>query len=251
MSVEAKDNTAIFKSVDKALEVLEAFSEFNEGINLSSLSEKLNMNKSGVYRILQAFKHRGYVEQKIKNGKYHLGMAAFMVGQNIVSNMEVTRTAKPIMERLVREYNETVYLALRCGEEVLLFDNVDSLHPVNVMSLKGRHYPLSDCAAGDILLAFGTTSAVDDLSKSFQGDARLATLRKQGYSTGTHQLGEGVVSIAVPLLDAEKLAFGSLCFVGPDFRLTDERIENSLLLPLIEAGHAISAKLGYFGYHIG
>ncbi len=238
------------KSVDKALEVLEAFSELNDGIKLSCLSEKLNMNKSGVYRLLQVFKQRGYVEQKRKNGKYQLGIAAHMVGQNIVSNMELMRTSRPIMAQLVREHNETVYLSLRCGREALLFDNIDSLHPVNVMSLKGRCYPLSECATGDMLLAFSRARGENDLCETFQNDARLEMLKQQGYSTDAHRLGDGVVSLAVPLLNAEKLAVGSLCFVGPDFRFTDEKIKSSLLLPLIDAGHTISAKLGYFGYHL-
>ena len=55
MNVEEKNMRSTIKSVDKALEVLEAFSELNDGIKLSSLSEKLNMNKPGVYRLLQVF----------------------------------------------------------------------------------------------------------------------------------------------------------------------------------------------------
>jgi DNA-binding IclR family transcriptional regulator len=250
MNMAEKSDTSTIKSVDRALEVLEAFSEINGGIKLSCLSEKLNMNKSGVYRLLQVFKQRGYVEQVSRNGKYQLGIAAYMVGQNIVSNMKLTKTVGPIMQRLVREYNETVYLALRCGQDVLLFDNIDSLHPVNVTSLKGRRYPLSDCAAGDMLLAYDSASDENDLCKHSSNDARLIMLKQQGYSTDAHRLGEGVVSLAVPLLNAEKLVVGSLCFVGPDFRLTDEKIKSSLLLPLVDAGQSISAKLGYFGDYL-
>jgi DNA-binding IclR family transcriptional regulator len=250
MNVNEKSISSTIKSVDKALEVLEAFSEISGGIKLSCLSEKLNMNKSGVYRLLQVFKQRGYVEQKCKNGKYHLGMAAYMVGQNIVSNMELMHTTRPIMEKLVREHNETVYLALPSDKKVLLFDSINSLHAVNVMSLKGLQYPLSGCAAGDMLLAFGMTPVEGDLSTPSQNDEYLDMLKQKGYSTDVHRLGEGVVSLAVPLMNAEKLAVGSLCFVGPESRFTDERIKNRLRLPLINAGHTISAKLGYFGYHL-
>jgi DNA-binding IclR family transcriptional regulator len=164
--------------------------------------------------------------------------------------MKLSNTVGPIMKRLVREYNETVYLALRCGQDMLLFDNIDSLHPVNVMPLKGRRYPLSGCAAGDMLLAFDTASNENNLCKQSSNDARLVMLKQQGYSIDAHRLGDGVVSLAVPLLNSEKLVVGSLCFVGPDFRLTDEKIKSSLLLPLIDAGHTISAKLGYFGEHL-
>lgn len=250
MDTEENNVTSTIKSVDKALEVLEVFSKVSGGIKLSCLSEELNMNKSGVYRLLQVFKQRGYVEQKSKNGKYQLGIAAYMVGQNIVSQMKLTNAVGPVMKRLVLEHNETVYLALRSGQDMLLFDNIDSLHPVNVMSLRGRRYPLSDCAAGDMLLAFDTELDANDLCETSSNAERLAMLKEQGYSSDVHRLGDGVVSLAVPLLNVEKAVVGSLCFVGPDFRLTDEKIKSSLLLPLIDAGHTISAKLGYFGDHL-
>lgn len=239
------------KSVDKALEVLEAFSEISGGINLSSLSDKLKMNKSRVHRLLHALKQRGYVEQKSKNGKYHLGMTAFMVGQNIVSNMDLLRTAKPAMEELVRDCNETVYLSLRFGQEVLLFDKVDSLHPVNVMSLKGLSYPLTDCAAGEIFQVFDREEdALTDVCTSSVTHTRLETIKQQGYCSDNHRLGDGLSSLAVPLLNASKSVVGSLCFVGPDFRLSDEKVQSNLLIHLIDAGQAISARLGYLGYHL-
>jgi DNA-binding IclR family transcriptional regulator len=79
----------------------------------------------------------------------------------------------------------------------------------------------------------------------------LARLKQQGYSIDTHRLGEGVVSLAVPLLNAEKVAVSSLCFVGPESRFTEEKIKNSLLPALIDAGHAVSTRLGYYGYRPG
>lgn len=235
MNPDEKNLATTIKSVDKALEILEAFSELKGGIKLSRLSEQLNMNRSGVYRLLQVFKQRGYVEQRSKNGTYHLGLSAYMVGQKIVSNMELTRIARPIMERLVREANETVYLALRCEQDLLLFDSVEALHPVSVKSLKGRRYPLAQCAAGRVLL---------------REDALQGAARRHGFSSDVHQLGEGVASLAVPLFNDEGEAVGSLCFVGPEYRLSDDKVRESLLKPLIDAGQTISAQLGYLDYYM-
>jgi len=249
MNSGGKGITSTIVSVDKALELLEAFSEISGGIKLSRLSEKLNMNRSGVHRLLQVFKKHGYVEQKHKSGKYQLGMTAFTVGQNIVSNMEIMRVTGPVMESLARDYNETVYLAVRCDQDVLFFENASSLHPVNVMAIKGRRYPLSECAAGEMIQAFSIAPGENDLRKLPQDHAHFARLKQQGYNIDAHQLGPGVVSLAVPLLNANKLVVGSLCFVGPESRFTEEKIARDLLPPLIDAGHTISVRLGYYGYH--
>lgn len=251
MATSEKKDTATIKSVHNALEVLEAFSECNEGIKLSRLSEQLNMNKSGLYRLLQVFKQRGYLEQDRSHGEYRLGLGAYMVGQKLVSNMELLRTVRPVMEELVRENKEAVYLAVRCDHKTLLFDNVDSRHPVNVMSLKGRSYPLAECAAGEILLAFGSQeNKPTDICKQRLEPDQLVALKEQGYSRDVNRLGDGIASLAVPLLNESKSAVGCLCLVGPEFRFTDKTIHGDLLAPLIDAGQAISARLGYFGYHL-
>jgi DNA-binding IclR family transcriptional regulator len=60
-------------------------------------------------------------------------------------------------------------------------------------------------------------------------------------------MGDGIASVAVPLFGPGAKLQGALCSVGPDFRLPQEKIENDLLPRLLEAGHIISSKLGYFG----
>lgn len=249
MYVEEKNITSTIKSVDKALEVLEAFSSINDGINLSSLSKELNMNKSHVFRLLQVFKQRGYVEQPHKNGKYHLGKTAYMLGQNIVSNVDLLSTSRPAMEKLVQTCNETVYLALRFGDEILLLDSVDSQHPVSVMSLKGRVYALNECAVGDLFLAHDAkfNSPVDHCVPPVSCQ-QLSSSKNQDYAYDINRLGDGICSLAVPILGVSESIVGSLCFVGPEFRFTDEEVNGNLLIHLIDAGHSISARLGYLGY---
>ena len=245
MSTLLKKETSPIRSVDKALEVLEAFSEIQDGINLSSLSRDLNMNKSHVFRLLQVFKQRGYVEQTRKNGKYHLGRKAYTLSQNIISNMDLLSAVKPEMEKLVQACNETVYLALRFGDETLLIDSVESQHPVNVMPLKGQVYPLAECAVGEIFLAYDVKANEPTEACSLTAcNAKLSAIKQQGYSTDIHRLGDGICSLVVPILDVSKSIIGSLCFVVPECRFIDENINGHLLAHLKAAGQIISARLG-------
>jgi DNA-binding IclR family transcriptional regulator len=240
-----KSGTSTIKSVDKALDVLEAFSSIHEGINLSSLSRDLDMNKSHVFRLLQVFKQRGYVEQTRKNGTYHLGRKAYMLSQNIISNMDLLSAVKPEMENLVQACNETVYLALRFGDETLLIDSVESQHPVNVMSLKGQVYPLTECAVGEMFLAYEIKANESiDACRLTDCKDQSSAIKKQGYSTDIHSLGDGICSLVVPILDVSKSIVGSLCFVVPECRFKDENINEHLLAHLKAAGQFISARLG-------
>ena len=53
--------------------------------------------------------------------------------------------------------------------------------------------------------------------------------------------------LAVPLFNGKGCVTAALAILGPSYRMTGERIDNEVLLPLREAGAAISAGLGYLG----
>lgn len=248
MSSVVKKGSSV-KSVENALAVLEVFGEIDGEIRLAHLSERLNMNKSNIFRILTTFEQRGYVEQVKKTGEYRLGIRAYEVGQKVLSRMGLLRSAKPLMESLLRECDETVYLAVPDGQEILLLEKVDTSNPVNVMPLVGKRYPLSRSAAGEIILAYnsglGRGDSGEDPGLSAQA---LDAIRQRGFSVDFEGLGEGVASLAVPLFNAQKKVLGCLCFVGPQFRFTEEKIKNDLLPPLEAAGRTVSSQLGYLGY---
>lgn len=247
MSVLVKKGGSI-KSVENALAVLEIFGEIDGEVRLGHLSQRLNMNKSNVFRILTTFEQRGYVEQIKKSGKYRLGIGAYEVGQKFLSRMELLRTAKPVMEGLARECDEAVYLAVPAGREILLLDKVDTSNPVSIMSLVGKRYPLSRCAAGKIILAFNTeTDASHSGKESDRTKDNLTTIRQLGFGVDAGSIGDGVACLAVPVLNAQKRALGCLCFVGPQYRFTDEKIQGYLLPRLKAAGQVVSSQLGYVG----
>ncbi|PLX78942.1 MAG: IclR family transcriptional regulator [Desulfuromonas sp.] len=241
--------TYTIQSVENALDVLEALSESGEEVRISSLSQRLGMNKTSVFRLLATFETRGYVERTDGDSKYRVGLSAYEIAQKLLSRMGLLRKAKPVMEKLVTTTNEAVYLTVRRGKDVLFFDMVDTSHQVKIVSLVGRRYPLTETAAGQILLAY---SEPGDLPEDeVDNMAELAQVQVRGNCIDKGALGEGVTSLAVPLLGNSGKLTASLCLVGPDFRMNEEKINQELLPMLSEAGVIISSKLGYVGHYLG
>ena len=230
-----KDSYSI-QSVENALDVLEALCDEEGEVRISRLSEKLNMNKTSVFRLLATFEGRGYVEKEEASGKYRLGLTAYEVGQKLLSRMELLKQARPVMERLVRDCNEAAYITVRRDDDILFLDMVDTTQKVKIVSLVGKRFSLESSAAGRVIIAFsrqpkpGTT----------QLTAEYETIRNQGYAIDTGMLGEDIVSIAYPLFCAGGSLNGALCVVGPAFRVNAEK----LLLQIQEASSVISSKLG-------
>ncbi|TYO95241.1 IclR family transcriptional regulator [Geothermobacter ehrlichii] len=241
-----KDRTYSIQTVESALTILEALCETGEEVRLSSLSVKLGMKKTSVFRYLATFERRGYVERVEKTGTYRLGLSAFEMGQKLLSRMDLLRKAKPAMERLARECNEAVYLGVPRGQSFLFLDMVDTTHQIAIAPLTGKYFSLYQAAAGKVLLAFSNSKQADFNKTALSVLCEeLDVVRQQGFCVDSGALGDGISSLATPLLNAQGYASGCLCLVGPEFRLTEERMESLFLPRLKEAGQTISAKLGH------
>lgn len=240
------------QSVENALDVLEALSEGDDEVRISQLSEKLSMNKTSVFRLLATFENRGYVEKEPDTGKYRLGLSAYDVAQKILSRMSLLRHARPVMEHLARECNEAVYLVMRRKQEALFLDlaDVNVTQQVKIVSLAGKRYPLAETAAGQVILSFSNgEQATSDDSGALISAELIMTIQKQGFCRDTDALGEGIVSIAAPLLGAGGKLHGALCLVGPTYRLPDHALEEKSRPSLLEACRVISSKLGWHSYY--
>ncbi|MDO3380282.1 IclR family transcriptional regulator [Geoalkalibacter halelectricus] len=226
------------QSVERALCLLEILGEEGDELRIVRLSERLDMDRARVFRLLATFEQRGYVERVGTSGRYRLGLPVFEMGQKILQRMSLLRKAKPVMERLARQCDEAVYLAIPHGEEILMLDMVDTTQKVGTVSLVGQRFPLADTAAGRVVIEGRRVCARGGYGEL----AAWREVRDRGA------LGEGVSSLAVPVLDARGEVQASLCLIGPDFRFEGARLGEELLPLLREAAAVISSRLGFINH---
>ena len=233
------------QAVENALDLLEALSEGDEEMRISQLSERLDMNKTSVFRLLATLEGRGYVEREPASGKYRLGLSAFEIAQKFLSRMVFLQQARPIMDQLARECNEAVYLVLRRKQEVLFLAMADVSQQVKIVSLIGRRYSLEAVAAGRTLLAFQKMSAEQDRNHASLTEAEVLKAQQQGYLCDVDALGEGIASVAAPVLGSGGRVHGALCLVGPTYRLPEEILRQNVIPQLLEGCRVVSLKLGW------
>lgn len=229
-------------AVAHTLEFLEALCEEDatEGIRLSRLGARLGLAKSNVYRLLMTFEDWGFVEREPASGRFRLGLSAYEMGQKVLLRMSLRQKVRPVMEELARECNETVYLAVRRDGEYLLLDMAECSQRVQAISLLGRRFPLGVGAPGQLFAYFEAGPDPGEIHPESE-----FPLRRQGFRIDRAGFGEELVTLAVPLLRSDSSLVGCLCLVGPDFRLSETRVESDLLPALREAGDAISRNFGF------
>ncbi|MEJ2698130.1 MAG: IclR family transcriptional regulator [Desulfuromonadales bacterium] len=249
----------IIQAVSHALDLLEQFHGEVDELGVTELSKRLKLHKNNVFRLLATLESRGYIEQNKATENYRLGLKSLELGQTFIKQMGLLRQAKPILERLVKDCNETSYVAIFKEGYVVYLDVVETDLTVRVVSRVGSRLPAHCTAAGKVHLAFMSDEELEALfpeqqlkaytSKTITDrDALKAELKKvvdQGYALDNEELDPGVRCVAGPIRDYTRRIVGAVSVSGPSMRFTDERIEKELIPLVMQASQDLSTRLGF------
>jgi len=255
---EKQDYTV--QSVVHALDILEAFKgNIKEDLGVTELSEKLDLHKNNVFRLLATLETRGYIEQDKLTGNYRLGIRTFEMGQVFLSQTGLLKQARPVMDSLEKACNETVYVSILRCDKVVYLDIAETTQSVRVANRVGSLLPAYCTAVGKAQLAY---LSQDELDKIFsqprlQGFtentitdrekllAHLKDVAKKGYALDIEEYEEEVMCIGVPVMDYTGRAVAGICISGPGCRMTKKRMESELLPLIKNAAMDISRRLGH------
>jgi IclR family transcriptional regulator, KDG regulon repressor len=249
----------VVQAVDRALDILESFGFSQEELGVTELSRKLRLPKNNVFRLLATLETRGYIEQDQRTGNYRLGIKTFEVGNVFLHHLGLRRQARPVLEELLAKCNETAYLAVVDGAEVVYILTQETSHAVRVASRMGQRMPAYCTAAGKVQLAYESQDRLVELFRDRHLIPRtpntlaelpklLAHLRevaKQGHAVDDEELELGMRCVAAPVRDYSRRVVAGVGLAGPMSRFTLERIESELVPLVVEAGVRLSQRLGF------
>lgn len=249
----------LIKSVDHAFELLEQFRGDVNELSLSELGRRLQLPKNNVFRLLATLESRRFIEQNAATGSYRLGLKAFHLSRMVARQMRLVSRARPTMEAMVRECNETVCLAVLREFSIVCLDAVECSHPVRVMPPIGIRLPAHCTAAGKVQLAHlpeerlakflsehrlerNTPYTITDPTSFLE---HLQQVKRQGYAVNEEEMEAGVTCVGAPVRDYSSNVVGAVILPGPVTRFRDDRV-NEVLIPLaLKGAEEISRHLGY------
>lgn len=203
------------QSVEKAMMLLDCFWEERKGYSLAELAGKTGWAKSTIHALLSSMIGNALVEQDELTGKYQLGYHAFELGCVVQERWDVKPVAAHYMRKLTDRTGESLYLGMRCGNELLLIDNSEGFNNYRIASPLGGRMPLYGCSQGKILLAYMPRKVLDDYLEQVELKSHtpytitdkdrlrreLDTIYEQGYAVEYGELQIGLKSIAAPIFD--------------------------------------------------
>src|SRR5436309_9043082 len=111
------------QSLDRALEILRLLGSEPE-MRVTDLARRLEVHKSTVFRLLATLQEHGLVEQNPSTERYRLGYGLVRLAGSVVAELDLARTARPVLEELAARTGETVNLALLQGDQVVDIDHL-------------------------------------------------------------------------------------------------------------------------------
>jgi len=249
----------IIQAVDHALDLLEQFQGDVDELGVTELSKRLKLHKNNVFRLLATLESRNYIEQNRVTENYRLGLKTLELGQTFIKQMGLLRQSRPVLESLVKECNETTYVAILKDSHIVYLDVVETDLTVRVVPRVGSRLPAYCTAAGKIQLAFMTDEELDHYLptkelKRFTANtitdrdefkSHLAKVAELGYAIDNEEMDVGVCCVGAPIRDYTRRIIGAVSISGPSMRFSKERMEKELIPLVKRAGEDISTKLGF------
>ncbi|RLB70491.1 MAG: IclR family transcriptional regulator [Deltaproteobacteria bacterium] len=249
----------IIQAVSHALDLLEQFHGDVDELGVTELSKRLKLHKNNVFRLLATLESRGYIEQNKATENYRLGLKALELGQTFIKQMGLLRQAKPILEQIVEESNETAYVAIYKENYIVYLDVVETNLTVRVVSRVGSRLPAYCTASGKVHMAHMTEEELETLlgavklvphtpttiTSAEAINAEMAKVREQGYAFDDEELDLGVRCIAAPIRDYTRRIVGAISISGPTMRISNARTESELVPLVLKASAELSTRLGY------
>lgn len=201
------------KVLEKALRVLELFGEEDTELTATEIQVLLDLNKTSTFRIIKNLEEYGYLERDPANLKYRLGIKIYYLGSLVKPYVTLRKTAKPLLEEMNRQCEETVHLAVLFKGESLYLEKFEGKKTIRVMTNRGVKLPAHCSGVGKVLLAGLSFEEVSEIVsqkglEKFTGNTitsldglsrELERVRSQGYAVDNEEIEDGLMCAAAPV----------------------------------------------------
>ncbi|HEY3310949.1 MAG TPA: IclR family transcriptional regulator [Anaerolineales bacterium] len=252
-------NSYLVGSLDRGLAGLLQFTHQPE-MTFSQFMQASDLNKASAKRTLYTLEKNGFIRYNPNRKTYFLGVRLFELGTVAADNFALLKIAKPYMETICAQINETVIVSQKVDDEQIYLHKIEGVGTVHLKTLIGYRRPLY-YGLGRAILAYLCEDDINNCLPEHLPAYEMNTIterekfmlevqvtRERGYAIDNEEFIEGVTGIGFPVFINEDQVFGLIGVVAPTQRFTCEKKDIVVNL-LRKASSAVSAKLHGYIYN--
>jgi len=254
-----KNKSDDYLSVQKAIEILMAFTPHGREMGTIEISRNLDLNKSTVSRILGVLANHNLLQQNPDSKKYILGEGAAAIGRAMGRSLSarLVDIAQPYMNRLRDAVRESVSLEVLTGDRVVIGAEAPGPAATRVAFNTGDKTPFHVASGAKAILAFSSQEMIDyhisgklarytehTITDPARIKKQFREIVKEGVAFDCEEYGLDVYSIGAPIFNhvQKPVAAVSVCSVAS--RMTPGR-KSEIVSHVKATASEISERLFY------
>lgn len=200
------------QSAARAVEILVAVSQSENGLTTREISERLAMGRQAVYHLLHTLVGAGMLTRDDRN-RYLLGLRVGTLAEGFARQLAPSEHLAPIVRALAQETGETAYAAGWWSGEIMTLAVARGTNPVQAAEVPQGYVGNAHArASGKLLLAFATPAVRDAYLDAHPLnrvttrattsrralEAELEAIRARGHALDEEEFAPGLCCVAVP-----------------------------------------------------
>ena len=200
--MKSNKNVIGVEAVNKALEILNCFTEKNETLTITKIANITGDHKSRISRISKSLENFGYI-RKINSGEFKIGHSISRLFEVYDSSFNFKNSIKSELDFISDKLNETASFFVKQKESRICIQTSEPKKLIKHSIQIGAKKPLNKGSSGHILSAYHDLQ-IEDKEK----------ILKQGYSMSFGERDREIASVSVPIFRTKKQFLGSLSVTG-------------------------------------
>lgn len=252
-------------TVVRVLRLMSAIAEAEGPVSVAEMAAQLELSTSTVHRLLKVLVSEGFLMQEPATHRYRTAAELYRLASRVVHRVEVADLARPIMDGLVREFGEDVFLGMYLPAQCALAYGAFARAGSGLRYRVELHRPMPLLRqAGGLAILANLTPEQRRVLVQRAGQAHLETeadpeftepvldgmeeefarIRSLGYAVSGSSLASDARSVAAVVFGSSGV-FGCLSVTAPRERLPEDgvaRLGEALAAASRRLSHSFGAR---------
>lgn len=240
----------------RGLEVLRCFRPRDRHLGNQDIAKRTGLPKPTVSRLTYTLTRMGYLYHDEKLGKYQLGTGVLSLGFSLLTNMDVLKIARPLMQELSDYSHTAVSVGTRDRLGMIYLDGRHSTDAtVSLRREPGTRVPIATTAMGRALLCGLPENEREQLMENIKRrdpgnwpkhkagiEQALRDYQERGFCLSIGDWRSDVNAIGVPMLPIAGTRLLTFNCAAPSFVLRQHMLEDDIGPRLVNLVRTIEAE---------
>jgi DNA-binding IclR family transcriptional regulator len=244
----------------RGLEVLRCFKPTDRHLGNQDIAERTGLPKPTISRLTYTLTRMGYLYHDDKLGKYQLGSGVLSLGFSFISNLDVLKIARPLMQELADYSHTVVSVGTRDRLGMVYLDGRHSTTAtVSLRREPGTRVPIATTAMGRALLCGLPEHEREKLMDNIRQrnperwpthksgiEQALRDYQERGFCMSIGDWRNDVNSVGVPMLPIAGSRLLTFNCAAPSFVLRQHMLEDDIGPRLINMVRTIESEVARY-----